>query len=339
MKKQLAQFKKIAFIAQPEYFSFIYEHDLDKLADVKAFRFHFNMKEDDFCGLMDFDADINFFFRGEFFPSTVLEELRGITVNLSSEPFPRMINGHLKYTIDSVRRYLHFRNIRSKLFDYVFHYDAASISFMASDGLSVSGEFALPVATGVYKPDVRPEKWQVFFNGRSTSHREQFFEPLKHQYHFLHIAHGIWGIDLIEYIQSAAICLNVHAENEISWEPRLQMLLACGAFVISETITPNSYLRPGIDFIEVCDPSEMHKAVRYYLEHQTERRAIAKNGAARVREVLDSQRAFEKMLKGIREGAYPPFTSKNGRLIFQVLGSIFNLAFDAKNRKKVSSKK
>lgn len=334
MKRQPNQIKKIAFVAQPEYFSFIYEHDLDKLADVRAFRFHFSMKVDDFSELIDFDADINFFFRGEFFPSVILEKLRGITVNLSSEPFPRVINDRLIYTIDSIRRYLHFRNIRSKPFDYVFHYDDTSIPFLNSDGLLVSGEFALPVATSVYKPDARPEKWQIFFNGRSTSHRERFFEPLKHQYHFLHIAHGIWGNDLIEYIQSAAICLNVHAEHEVSWEPRLQMLLACGAFVISEAVTPNSYLRPGIDFIEVCGPAEMHKAVRYYLEHQTERHAISRNGALRVREVLDSQQAFKKLLIGIQEGAYPRFSTGNGRLIFNVLGNLFNLVFDIRNRQR-----
>jgi len=76
---------------------------------------------------------------------------------------------------------------------------------------------------------------------------------------------------LVRYINAARICLNVHAENEISWEPRLQMMLACGAFVISEPVTPNNYLRPGMDYIEVSGKDEMYKTASYYLGNETER--------------------------------------------------------------------
>src|SRR3990172_4577230 len=236
---------KIAFISQPEYFRFMYEHDLDDFADVREFKLTYTMDAGQFSDLLEYGADHNIFFRGEHVPGEVLRELKGVKINLSSEPFPREIDGHIEFTCDSLKRYRAFKEINNKPFDYVFHYDASSLRYMLKDGLKLSGEFAFPVATSVYKRADLPKEWNIFFIGRSTDHREQIFGPIKHYYNFLHIAHGIWGADLVKYMNAAQICLNVHAENEISWEPRLQMMLACGAFVISEPVTPNAYLRPG----------------------------------------------------------------------------------------------
>lgn len=303
-------YKKIAFISQPEYFGFTYEGELDELADVFDFRYHYSMTFDDFLPLLEFDADVNFFFRGEFVPNDVLQRLKGVKVNLSSEPFPREINQHIEYTSDSIRRYRSFSKIRNKPFDYIFHYDASSLEFMNKDNLWLSGEYALPVATSTYSPLDSKKERDVFFIGRSSNHRERFFGTLKHHYNFLHIAHGIWGIPLVEYINAAKVCLNVHAENEISWEPRLQMMLACGAFVVSEPITPNPYLRAGIDYIVAPNPHEMYEAVTYYLEHDDERNKIAQTGMGRVREVLSSKKNFQILLEGIDKGRYSKFQSE-----------------------------
>ena len=299
---------KVAFISQPEYFRFTYENELDDIADVMEFKYNYSMPPEAFLPLQEFNADVNFFFRGEFVPNTVLERLRGKKVNLSSEPFPRVIEGRTVYTIDSLDRYLMFRQIEGKAYDYIFHYDAASLPFFEWDGLKLSGEFAFPVATNVYKPVDQPKTWDVFFIGRSTPWREIFFGKLKHYYNFLHVSHGIWGPDLVDYIGRSRICLNVHAENEVSWEPRMQMLLACGAFVISEKITPNRYLRPGVDYIEITRHDEIFDKAVYYLEHEDERNAIAENGLNRVRELLDSKKTFVEMIRKLEHNEYPVFS-------------------------------
>lgn len=307
------EYPKIAFVSQPEYFRFMYEHDLDDFAEVREFKLTYSMDTEQFSDLLEYSADFNIFFRGEYVPNEVLRQLRGVKIDLSSEPFPREINRHIEYTGDSLERYCFFRVIRDKPFDYVFHYDASSLNFMQSDGLMLSGEFAFPVATGVYKPMDVPKEWDIFFIGRSTKHREQFFGPLKHYYNFLHVAHGIWGAELVRYMSAARICLNVHAEDEISWEPRLQMMLACGAFVISEQITPNAYLRPGIDYIEVTNKDEMFDAVSHYLQFPNERDTIAMSGYNRVQELLCSRTAFKGLIEGIYLGKYPRFAPKPGR--------------------------
>ena len=322
---------KIAFVSQPEYFRFMYEHDLDAFAEVREFKLTFSMGTEQFLDLLQYDADINIFFRGEYVPHEVLQQLSGVKVNLSSEPFPREINKHIEYTRDSLVRYCSFRTIRTKPFDYVFHYDASSLNFMQNDGLKLSGEFAFPVATGIYKPMDIPKNWDIFFIGRSTNHREKYFGPLKHYFNFLHIAHGIWGKELVKYISASRINLNVHAENEVSWEPRLQMMLACRAFVISEKITPNSYLRPGIDFVEVSTQYEMFDAVSHYLQYPDKRDTIALNGYNRVQELLCSRTSFKNLIEGIFLEKYPRFSPKSGSIILDNYVKIRNVSSKLQN--------
>jgi hypothetical protein len=310
---------KIAFISQPEYFRFIYEDDLCALGDVREFGFNFLMGEEDLRQLEEFDADINIFFRGEFFPEKVLRRLRGIKVSLSSEPFPSFVNGKLNYTVDSLKRYKTFRQIIEKPFDYVFHYDNSSLPFLQKDGINLSGVFYFPVATDVYKRQELKKKWDFFFIGRSTYRRELFFNPLKHCYHFLHICHGIWGEELVRYANQSTILLNVHAENEVSWEPRLQMLMSTGNLVISEPISPNPYFVPGEDYIEISTPEELFEAGKYYTDHQEERERIAMNGERKVAELFRTKDVFGKFVEDLLANKYERFSVCSGQSHFLML--------------------
>ncbi len=321
---------KIAIFSQPEYFRFMYEHELKPFADVLEFKLQIGLRVSDFKPMIEYQADYNFFFRGEYVPDGVLEQLTGVRVALSSEPFPRMLHGRHEYTIDSIQRYFIFRSIRRKPFDYVFHYDASSLPFLKWDQLFLSGQFAFPVATSVYRPHERPKKWDLFFIGRSSVHRETYFGLLKHRYNFLHICHGIWGEPLVDYLCAAKICLNIHAENEVSWEPRMQMMLACGVFVISEKITPNSYLRPGIDYVEIASPQELHRAVAYYLQHDEERMQIAQTGHRRVLELLDSKNNFLQLIAGLDERKYNRFTVGRGSAVLNGLMKARNVCAQMK---------
>lgn len=316
----------VAVICQPEYFRFCYENDLDKLLNVREFLFNFEMKLGEFKELTNYDADVNIFFRGEHFPEEVLSHLSGVKINLSSEPFPRYIDGKLEYTYDSFNRYLDFRKIRYKKFDYIFHYDESSLDFMARDGLHLSGAFPFPVATDTYFRAETEKLWDLFFIGRSSRHREKYFNHLKHTRNFLHIAHGIWGPPLVKYIHESSICLNIHAENEVSWEPRLQMLLASGAFVISEKITPNPILRPNIDYVEIKTPQELHEAVAYYLAHPFERQEIAESGFQRVRHKLNAIVEFSRLIKEIESGQIVKFTVGRELKLLNIFQSIKNKA-------------
>lgn len=314
--------KKIAFIGQPEYFRFVYEHDMDDLYDVREFPFKFDAPANAFKELMEFDADYNIFFRGEFVTSEVLNKLKGLKIDFSSEPFPRKIDGRWEYTKDSILRYFTFRHrMKKKRFDYVFHYDASSLKLFEKDGLQMSGEFVFPVATDTVKEEKMEKEYDLFFLGRSTPHREKFFGSLKHYFNFLHIAHGIYENDVFsEYINKARINLNVHAEDEVSWEPRLQILLASGAFVISEKITPNKYLIPGEDFIEIGNPEEMFDRVRYYLDNPAEMEPIRQSAKKKIEKYFVTKRVIPKLLIDIEKGVYPKFGVRGrGLVVFRLM--------------------
>ena len=300
---------KIAFIGQPEYFRAFYEEDLNEIYDVQEFCTNFTMKEEEFESLIDFNADINVFFRGEFIPNGLLKRLNGIKVALSSEPFPSYINGKLNFTFDSYKRFEAFLNIRDKSYNYVFHYDKSSEMFLKNHGIMISGSFAFPIATMTYKPIALKKKWDVFFIGRSTPYRERFLAPIKHYFNVLHVAHGIHGNDLVPYLNQSRILLNLHADNEISWEPRVQMLMATSNLVFSHTISPNEFFEPNKDYVEIDleDPFDLYNKVKYYLENEREGKAIAKNGFEKVLKYFDARTRFVQLFQDIQYGKYPEF--------------------------------
>ena len=109
----------------------------------------------------------------------------------------------------------------------------------------------------------------------------------------------------------------------------MQMLLATGAFVISEPITPNRYLRPGVDYVEATSPSDMHEKVAYYLEHDDERRRIASSGKARIQEILNAKYNFQQLIADLHEGKYPRFKVAKPSRSVTALAKYFNLEFRA----------
>jgi spore maturation protein CgeB len=116
------------------------------------------------------------------------------------------------------------------------------------------------------------------------------------------------------------ICLNAHAEPEISWEPRMQMMLSCGVFVMSEKITPNKFIRPNIDYIEYNGTKDLLEKAEYFLKHESERERIAKSGRERILEILDSRKAFPDLINKIENGEILRFQNRpNGNLFFNLI--------------------
>ena len=108
----------------------------------------------------------------------------------------------------------------------------------------------------------------------------------------------------LKYLLKKYPNINVHSENEISWEPRMQMMIATGNMVISERITTNPYLVPGRDYIEISSPQEMHDIAKYYLEHETERDEIAVNGMEKVQTLFDSKKMFTIFINNLNANKY-----------------------------------
>jgi hypothetical protein len=305
--------RKVAFVGQPEFFQMCYENDLDDLYEVGSFPLRFDpaldMQADSSTmrDLIAFKPDITIFFRSDYISSKLLEALSGIKIGYSTEPFPKFIKNKFYYTMDSIRRFKSFLRTAERKFDFVFHYDEASREFIEMMGIRLSGYQPLPVATRKWHPPSDPpsKSWDIVFIGRSTEHRERFFGPLKRDLQFLHIAHGITGTDAMPYYHAARIVLNVHAEPELSWEHRVQTVMACGALVVSEPLSPNSYLVPGRHYVEASSPQDLHDECRKILSRESAYEPMRVAARKIVDERLSARTVFPGLLAACASGEFP----------------------------------
>lgn len=303
---------RVAFVGQPEYNNVFYETDLDDFYTVRRFPVVFDPARKmetslaTMRDLVDFVPDITVCFRGEFIGNDVLHRIKGLKISISTEPFPKYIHGRFHFTSDSVGRFRNFTSISGRDFDYVFHYDETSLSFMERMGIRVSGALVLPVATGVWCPYEGTQiDWDLTFFGRSTDHRERHMGALKRDYRFLHIVHGIMGRQTIPYYRTAHIGLNLHAGPELSWEPRVQQMMACGVLVVSEPISPNKLLKPGEDFLETDSAHQTYELCREVLSAPGRFEEIRRAGYEKVTRELSARDVWPRLFERCLEEGFP----------------------------------
>lgn len=303
---------KLAFVGQMEYFRFHFEDDLNELYDVKKFHLRwFDPPADYYEDLVAFRPDFTVVFRGEFLPTALLPRLSGIKIALSSEPMPKLVDGKPIHTADSLSRFQLFLTIFDRPFDFIFHYDQSSESFFHSQGVHLSGFIPLPIATETLKPLAVAPWRDILFFGRSTPRREDFLALLKREFDILHIAHGFPGPhgsierDFLPVVSSFRIALNIHCENELSWEPRVQQMLACGGLVVSEPLPPNPYLVAGRDYLVATSPAALYEICRDILREPAKYSHIRNSGLEQVQKHLTSKSVFPKLFSEIAGGVYP----------------------------------
>jgi hypothetical protein len=320
----MTSIRRVAFVGQPEFFQMCYENDLDDLYEVGSFPLRFSPARDmqadcsTMRDLISFSPDLTVFFHGEYASGDLVAALPGIKVCYSTEPFPKLIDNKFHYTMDSVTRFKSFLRTADRKFDYVFHYDEASRKFIELMGIRLSGYQPLPVATRMWRPPScpPPKKWDVVFIGRSTEHRERLFGPLKRDLRFLHIAHGIAGGDAMAYYHAGHIAVNVHAEPELSWESRVQLMMACGVLVVSEPLSPNSYLLPGRHYVEATSPQHLYDKCQEVLSREGDYEGMRVAARELVDERLSTRRVFPPLFAACASGqlAKPAYALHRVRL-------------------------
>ena len=291
--------RKIAFLGQQEYYNCLYGDTLDDLYEVRKFQLIWGAPWYHYTDLVAFQPDIAFFFRPELHPPELIERINGICVGLSSEPMPYHHQGKLIEHPDTIARWESISSARAH-YDFIFHFNGVSIPYMRERGMQVEGEFVFPVDTEMYHPIPDAEKkWDAIFVGRSTDHRERLLGPLKRDFRVLHVSHGLIDDELVRFINASHIALNIHVEDYLTWEHRIQNYLACGTLVMSETLTPNDTLIPGQDYVAFSNPQEFFDKFLYYLRNRREAEMIARNGLEKVRKKLSAKRVFPHFIDHI----------------------------------------
>ena len=295
---------RIAFTGQPEYYRCLYENDLDELFTVREFRMAWGAGASHYDELVRFDPDVAFFFRPERYPDEVLQAIGGVTVALSSEPIPKHFMGHFVSSHDMDGRFESLCGARNR-YDFFFHYDKTSIRFLRQNGFDVSGEFLFPVATGMYRPLDVEKFWDWGFFGRDTAYRESYLGVAKRDFEGLHVAHGIYGREFVRLMNTCRIGINLHVDPQVSLEHRMHNMMACGVMVMSDPLSHNDLLKPGHHYVEFSEPQEFWDKLKYYLEHESERRRIAENGYRLICQKLSAKGAFTRLVTFLSGGSEP----------------------------------
>ena len=94
-------------------------------------------------------------------------------------------------------------------------------------GITVWRSLPIPVADSLFmgmRERARPPR--LLFVGRSTEHREQLLAPIKRAHPIVHIGHGLFGEQLLRFLRSADVQLNLHNNPYPTFENRVCIALA-----------------------------------------------------------------------------------------------------------------
>jgi hypothetical protein len=202
--------------------------------------------------------DVVICFRPELIPVGLFAGLGAAKIGFVTEPLPRP--GEPPHA-DLERRLEDFGGIDAGNFDRIVSFDPL-IAPSIEEFVPVWRSLPLPVADRFFGPvsDV-DGPGRPLFVGRSTPHREQFLTPCKHEFDLLHVAHGLSDERLTSLFSEYPVAINLHNEPYPTFENRVAMHLAAAQLVITEPLSPTHGLEPGLDFVQVTSPGEMHLAV------------------------------------------------------------------------------
>ena len=204
-------------------------------------------------------------FRPEIVPAGALDGLRAPVIGFLTEPIPRTPGRRVHP--DLRRRRADLRRADPGSFDRVVAFDPLIVP-VAERHLPVWRALPIPVADRLYRP-VRPPdgRPRLGFVGRSTKHRERFLDHPKHELDLVHVAFGLHGTELDAFMESLDVAVNLHNEPYPTFENRVCLHLAAGHLVVSEPLSPTHGLEPGIDYVEVVEPTDMLAVLRTAVRH------------------------------------------------------------------------
>lgn len=250
---------RLAFVGQSTYFEACAL--ADERPDVETTFLEFRGGGDAAAlldGLEDFAPHVVTVFRPETIPAGLLHDFPAITLGFLTEPLPR---GGGRAHADLEVRLSELREVDAGNFDRHVCFDPLSAG-TAATVLPIWRSAPLPVADRYFAP-VRPIRGRprVLFVGYSTEYRERMLVSAKHDFDVLHLAFGAGADELGELLASHDVGINIHYQPYPTFENRVAFHLAAGHLVLSEPLSPQHGLEPGIDFLQVDSRDGLHHAL------------------------------------------------------------------------------
>lgn len=273
---------KVTFLGQLHYFNCCIPERLEG-CEIEKINYDPERRRD----WLQHDTDAWILFRPDFlYTVEELRAMRGKKIWISTEPVER------KNVMQLYKRMMSgFKN-----FTLITHYDRTHLSLLKKSGIDAV-EFPLPVNLVQYHSWRTLPEYDFFFSGRSTPHREDLMTRLKRKYRFFHAAHGLIDDRYVRAVNESSVALNLNIEGWPQLQHRLQNMLACGAFVMSERQTHDGLLKPGVHYVEFKGKADLEEKAEYYLNHADERCRIAQCGMEFAKQNFNAETEWQKIIQ------------------------------------------
>jgi len=250
---------RLAFVGQRTYFEACALGEEERAIETRYIDFRYDANPRALmAALEDFGPHVVIVFRPEIVPAGLFAALDAAALGFLTEPIPRT-GGDPHH--DLAHRLGELEGTDASNFDRFVSFDPL-IADTAQRVLPIWRSLPLPVADRFFAPvrriDATP---RVVFVGRSTPYRERFLLPSKHEYDLLHLAFGVDADRLVEVMSSHDVGINLHNEEYPSFENRICLHLAAGHLVLSEPLSPEHGLEPGLDYVELRSPGQLQHLI------------------------------------------------------------------------------
>lgn len=269
---------RIGFVGPLTYFENHFPENWRRRADMLCL----DVDEWDYSFLtrmINFRPDLTVFYRPELYPRRYLRSVPGRRIAFLSEPIQD--NRH-EQTAESLLRDHVYGRIDWGSYHEAIYYDATKEAEVRRRGWPVARFRPLPIDTSSFRPGGGTRPVDVAFIGKATPHRVAQLDFLRGtDLRFVWVAHGLSGRGLAALFRRSKVVLNVHADEMVSYEPRILLGAAAGCIVLSEPTGQESPHFRGriIEFQGALDYAKVRMAITAF-DRRTGAETIAPSSAA-----------------------------------------------------------
>jgi hypothetical protein len=285
---------RILFIGQSEYFR---SCALSKSRWAETDFVHFRHNTDQayiLKAIDDFQPAVVICFRPEFIAAGLFQEVTALTIGFTSEPVPHSESDHHP---DLKRRLSYLGQMDVSNFDRLVHFDVQSLDFLRSKGYSYWRAQPLPLDWSLYeaKAPLRDRRGAIFV-GRATPYRDRFLELPKRDFNVAHLAYGIDGEALRQFLGHCLIGINLHNEDYSGFENRILYHFACGNLLLTQNLVPSYGLERDEDYLGFDTPEQLYALVREVLADPALFEGIRAFGAIKAKKLFSSEAVYKSLI-------------------------------------------
>lgn len=170
--------------------------------------------------------------------------------------------------------------LKSGLFDHIFLRSNNCLDSVVSRGWVEPNKCSLMTNSCFDKSLHRKipgttKEIEVLFVGRMSDRRRVILQKVTSRFNCL--VTKTFGEEMVRLFNRAKIILNIHAEDFPDIETRVFEALGCGSFLLTEQLSSENPFSDR-ELVQFEDTEDLMKKIRYFLDHNEEREAIAERG-------------------------------------------------------------